>query len=153
MSGYDSDDPLESINEYENKNTDTVEDENHIEEVRKAVSEWKTKGLNQNVENTVKANGLEPLRAYVADTAQLYYDLNSYLKTSENEESNMKNTNYVKIITAIGSPASLSNHLMIVLQHLLKRDLIELPFTVDSKVVNSYAKKGQAVNTDFPDEE
>lgn len=154
QSDSDSDrDSLESIGAYDGDSKESPEDEKHIEEVRRAVSEWKARELKRNTEFEEQAKGLDPLRTYVANSAQLYYDLNSYLQTATNNEKNMNDSQYVKIVSAIGSPASLGTHLFIVLHHLLKRDLIELPFTVEPKMINTYAKNGERIDTDFPDEE
>lgn len=155
MDERDSDtDSLDSIAAYEEIENASEEDEQqYIESVREAVKNWKLRELQNNTTMNKKPNGLQPLRNYVANSAKLYYTLNSYLGTSQNKDDNMKDKLYVSIISAIGSPASLSNHLRTLLESLLQRDLIELPLTVEPKIVNVYTQKGLHVNKNFPDEE
>ena len=65
----------------------------------------------------------------------------------------MKDTLYVSIVEAIGIPAALGIQVKLLLQHVLERDLVELPFTVNPKAINERAEKGIEVQTQFPDEE
>jgi len=149
----DSDrDSLDSIAPYENISVpDDPQEEEKLGSVREAVREWKERELGKNTNQ--KPNGLVSLRNYVANSARLYYDLNTYLNTSQNNEKNMEDKLYRSIVGAIGAPGSLPFHTRILLESLLERDLIELPFTIKPNVINSYAKEGIHTETDFPDEE
>lgn len=155
MSDTESDrDSLESINGFDKQDESVNEEElTKVNKVREAVQSWKTKEMDKNTINQSNSKGLGALRNYVAKSARLYYDLNTYLTTEKNTESNLNDKYYVNIITAIGIPGGLSYHLKDLLQSLLERDLVELPFTLEPKVINSYAKKGERVNTEFPEEE
>jgi len=130
-----------------------LQEEERIHKVRESIKDWKLRELEANTRFNKKADGLDPLRKYVAKSARLFYDLQNYLTTSQNKEENMKDKLYLMIVTAIGPPASLSLHGRTLLQSGLERDLVELPLTVDPKIVNSYTKKGLTLETNFPDEE
>jgi hypothetical protein len=132
---------------------ETLDDVNHVNQVRNSVMNWKLREMDQNTTETSKANGLQGLRSYIAKSATLFYDLMNYMKTSKNKEQNMKDGLYVSIVDAIGIPGTLNYHVRTLLEHVLQRDLLELPFTVEPKVINTYAEKGLEVQTEFPDEE
>jgi hypothetical protein len=160
MSGYSSDsststkDSLESIAKYDTEERkDLGENQEYITNVRDSVKNWKVRELDKNTENETNVKGLDPLRRYVANSSRLFYDLTNFLTTSQNTESNMKDSLYVKIISAIGNPGSLSFHLRSLVEHFLQRDLVELPFTLEPKITNSYAQKGVQVERNFPEEE
>ncbi len=142
-----------SIKEDEIEEAENIDDENHINRVRNSIMNWKLREKDENTLESSQANGLQGLRAYVAKSAMLFYDLMNYIKTSQNKEQNMKDVLYVSIIEAIGIPSTLNYHVRILLEHILQRDLIELPFTIEPKVINTYAEKGLEVKTEFPDEE
>jgi len=154
---YDSDsdsDSLESIAPYETRNAvEDPEEEARLATVRDAVRAWKLREMDRNTDSTVSAKSLGPLRSFVANSAQLFYDLQSYLDTSQNKDSNLKDKLYVAIVSAIGSPAALTFHSKLMVSNLLERDLVELPFTMEPTVINSYAKKGLQAPVDFPEEE
>ena len=154
----DSDrDSLENINDHDefddNVEELNTEEASKLNSIRTAVQNWKTNEMNKNTMNNSNTKGLGSLRRYVANSARLYYDLNTFLTTSKNNEKNMNNSYYANIITAIGLPGGLSFHLKSVIQHILERDLVELPFTVEPKVINTYAEKGFSAETQFPEEE
>jgi hypothetical protein len=130
-----------------------LEEEERINKVRDSIKDWKLRELEANTHFNTKANGLDPLRKFVSKSARLFYDLQNYLTTSQNKQENMKDNLYVMIVSAIGSPGTLSLHGRTLLQSLMERDLIELPLTVEPKIVNSYTKKGLTLNANFPDEE
>jgi hypothetical protein len=130
-----------------------LEEEERINKVRDTIKDWKLRELEANTHFNTKANGLDPLRKFVSKSARLFYDLQNYLTTSQNKEENMKDNLYVMIVSAIGSPGTLSLHGRTLLQSLIERDLVELPLTVEPKIVNSYTKKGLTLNANFPDEE
>ncbi len=155
MSDTESDrDSLESINAFDKEEEEVNEEEvNKLNKVREAVQNWKTKEMDKNTMNESNTKGLGALRNYVAKSARLFYDLNAYLQTEKNNETNMNDKYYVNIITAIGIPGGLSYHVKSLLQTLLERDLVELPFTIQPNVINSHAEKGERVNTEFPEEE
>lgn len=150
----DSDkDSLSSMEAYEIEEAENPEDIERMTNVRNAVREWKVRELDKTTEETANAKGLQNLRSFVAKTARLYYDLMNFLKTSKNNEQNMKDTLYVNIITAMGVPGSLSFHAKTILETLLQRDLLELPYTLEPKVINTYAKNGIKAQQEFPEEE
>jgi hypothetical protein len=157
MSTVDSDsdrDSIESINQYDTMGMPENDKESqHIQTVRNAIKDWKVREMGKNTMNANNTKGLASLRQYVANSARLFYDLNTYLTTEKNNEKNMNDSLYVQIVSAIGVPGALSFHLKTLLPHFLQRDLVELPFTVEPTVINSHAKKGNVVKTDFPDEE
>lgn len=138
---------------------DTVEDLENSEElekltsVRNAVRDWKKNELDKTTEQTASPKGLDNLRKFVGKSAGLYYDITNYLKTSKNNEQNMKDSFYVNIITAIGIPGSLSFHMKTLLENFLQRDLLELPFTLEPTAINTYAKNGVTAQQEFPEEE
>lgn len=142
-----------SIENEETEPVDDLEESTYITNVRNSVRDWKLREMDANTSETSKANGLGGLRSYVAKTAQLFYDLQTYLNTSKNKEKNMADVLYVSIVEAIGIPATLNQHIRRLLEHFLQRDLVELPLTVEPTVINSYAQKGLEVKTEFPDEE
>ena len=137
----------------ETNDVESIDDTNHINKVRNSIMNWKLREKDENTLESSKANGLQGLRAYVSKSATLFYDLMNYMKTSKNKEQNMQDGLYVSIVDAIGIPATLNHHVRSMLEHILQRDLIELPFTVEPKVINTYADKGLEVQTEFPDEE
>jgi hypothetical protein len=155
MSDTESDkDSLESINAFDQELEPTNQEEiSKLETVREAVQNWKNKEMDKNTINVSNTKGLGALRNYVAKSARLFYDLNTYIKTEKNNETNMNDKYYVNIITAIGTPGGLTYHLKSLIQHMLERDLVELPFTLEPKVINSHANKGERINTQFPEEE
>lgn len=142
---------MEAYNEKED--FQITNDEAQIDTVRNAVRDWKIREFDNTTTPNANAKGLGLLRQYVAKSARLFYDLLNYLQTSRNKEQNMKDALYVNIITAIGPPGSLSFHVKTLLESFLQRDLVELPFTIEPNVVNSYAKKGFTAQQEFPDEE
>lgn len=147
----------DSVNSMEayNEKADLKElgDEPEVMNVRNAIRDWKVREFDKTTTPTSNAKGLGLLRQYVANSARLFYDLTNYLQTSKNKEQNMKDALYVKIVTAIGPPGSLSFHVKTILETLLQRDLVELPFTIEPNVVNSYAKNGLQAQQEFPEEE
>jgi hypothetical protein len=154
---YDSDsdsDSLESIAPYETRNApEDPEQDAKLLSVRDAVRSWKQREMDKNTNSSASAKSLGPLRSFVANSAQLFYDLQSYLDTSQNKESNLKDKLYVAIVSAIGNPAALPLHSKILMTNFLERDLVELPFTIEPTVINSYAEKGLHTTTEFPEEE
>jgi hypothetical protein len=129
------------------------EEEDRIENVRERIKTWKLRELKNNTGFNQKPNGLDPLRKFVTKSARLFYDLQEYIATSQNKDENLKDNLYMMIITAIGPPGSLSVHGRTLLQSFMERDLLELPLTVEPKIVNSYTKKGLRLNANFPEDE
>lgn len=152
-SDNESEDSLGKINSFDHEVPENPEDMERLQSVREAVKEWKLREQDKNTNTNSNAKSLKGLREYVTNSANLYYDLNSYLSTSKNKEKNMEDTMYVNIIKAIGAPGALSSPLLILLGHTLEQDLIELPFTVEPNVINSYVKDNLKVETEFPDAE
>lgn len=155
MSDTESDrDSLESINAFDSLAEPSNEEESSkLQSIRQAVQTWKAKEMDKNTMNVSNTKGLGALRNYVAKSARLFYDLNTYLSTEKNTETNLNDKYYVQIITAIGLPGGLSYHLKTLIEHVLERDLVELPFTLEPKIINTYATKGERINTEFPEEE
>lgn len=153
----DSDTDTNSVNSMEAYNekevVQTADDEEQILNVRNAIRDWKVREFDNTTTPSSNPKGLGLLRQYVAKSARLFYDLTNYLETSRNKEQNMKDALYVNIVTAIGSPGTLSFHVKTLLETLFQRDLVELPFTIEPKVVNTYAKKGFQAQQEFPEEE
>lgn len=149
---YDSDsvNSLENIADYEDKDIGpTEEEENHIEEVRKAVSSWKERELDKASDIKQDPQSLDRIQQFLRLAAKLLYDLLNYIKSAKNNDENMKDKLYVKIVTAIGNPSDLTSHERINMEDILNRDLVELPFTVKPSMVNAHAKKGIKVSTNF----
>ena len=154
MSDTESDkDSLDFINDYDGERPVPQEEIQQVNAVRNAVRSWKEREMENNTLREKNSKGLGSLRNYVSKSSQLYYDLNSFLKTSKNDEKNMKDNLYVSIVTAIGNPASLTSHLRTLMNYYLERDLVELPFTLEKNMINSQAEKGNVAQTDFPEEE
>jgi hypothetical protein len=151
----DSDrDSLSSMEAYDtHEEIENPEEKEKITSVRNAIRDWKTRELDKTTDDTANAKGLQNLRRFVAKTARLYYDLLQYLKTSQNKEQNMKDMLYVNIVRAIGAPGTLSFSVKTILETLLQRDLLELPYTIEPQVINSYAKNGLKAQQEFPEEE
>lgn len=146
----------DSENSYEDRQEEELEnqeDEAKIQNVRSAVQEWKVREIGKNKETNANVQGFHPLRKYVSNAARLYYDLVTFLNTSKNNETNMMDSYYVKIISAIGIPGALPYTLKTLLQHMLQRDLIELPYTMEPTIINAHAKEGNQATTEFPEEE
>lgn len=149
MSEHSSDsDSIHSDIQYD----DTLEEEK-LMTVREAIRSWKLRELEKNTRQDQTTKGLNPLRKYVANSARLFYDLQNYMATEKNKEKNMNDSLYVAIVQAIGSPEGLSFHFRALLQRMLERDLLELPFTVEPSIVDTFTQKGLTVDTNFPDEE
>lgn len=155
MSGSDTESETDSLGpmNQETETMDSPEEKEQIQSVRTAVREWKTKELNKNTAEGSDTKSLQSLRNYVANAGRLYYDLLNYLKTAQNKEQNMKDSYYVQIISAIGPPGALAYPVKILLESLLERDLVELPYTLEPTLTNSYAEKGILAQKEFPDEE
>ena len=153
--GYGSDSSIESETEVELNESELNSEEEiqQVANVRTAVQNWKSREFGKNKETNANAEGLNPLRKYVSNAAQLYYDLITYLNTSKNNEKNMSDKLYLSIISAIGVPGALPFHLRTVLQHFLQQDLVELPYTIAPPVINAYAKQGITASKEFPEEE
>lgn len=151
----DSDnDSLSSMEAYDT--VEDLEDSKEVEKltsIRNAVRDWKKNELDKTTDQTASPKGLDNLRKFVSKSAGLYYDITNYLKTSKNNEQNMKDSFYVNIITAIGIPGSLSFHMKTLLENFLQRDLLELPFTLEPTAINTYAKTGVTAQQEFPEEE
>jgi hypothetical protein len=151
----DSDrDSLSSIEAFDAAEiVESPEEQTKVMNVRNAVKEWKVREFDKTTGRNSNPKGLDRLREYSAKSARLFYDLENYLKTAQNKEQNMKDTFYVNIVMAIGVPGALSYHLKTILESLLERDLVELPYTIEPRVVNTYAKDGLQAQQDFPQEE
>lgn len=121
--------------------------------VREAIRQWKAKELEKNSDPKGNPRGLHSLRAYVARSGKMYYDLLAYLTTGKETDENRRDTLYRAIVTAIGDPTQLSNHGRSLIEYTAERDLVEFPFTVEPRSINTYAEKGLSTTTDFPDEE
>ncbi len=122
-------------------------------QVREAIRQWKAKELEKNSDPNGNPRGLHALRAYVARSGKMYYDLLTYLTSETEVEENRRDAFYKAIVSAIGDPKQLSNHGRSMIEYTLERDLVEFPFTVEPRSINTYAEKGLATTTDFPDEE
>jgi hypothetical protein len=154
MSDTESDrDSLEFINDYDGERNVPEEEVERLNTVRDAIKNWKQREMDKNTLKENESKGLSSLRNYVSKSSELYYDLNTFLKTSKNNEKNMKDSLYVNIVSSIGNPGSLTSHLRTLLNHYLERDLVELPFTLETNMINSQAEKGNRAQTDFPEEE
>lgn len=152
-SDTESNDSLERINDYDSEVPENEQDMKQLEPVREAIRDWKLREQDKNTNTNTNAKSLKGLRDYVSNAGKLFYDLKNYLSTSQNNQKNMEDTLYVNIVKAIGQPGSLSSPLRVLLERVLERDLVELPFTVEPKIINTYAKDNLRVNTHFPDEE
>jgi hypothetical protein len=152
---YDSEkDSLSPIDRYDRSEImEAPEDITKLTTVRNAIQSWKVNEFEKTSTPTSNAKGLGSLRQYTAKSARLFYDIQNFLKTSKNNEQNMKDTYYVNIVTAIGVPGSLSFPLRTLLESALQRDLLELPYTIQPKVINTYAKDGLVAQQEFPEEE
>jgi len=124
-----------------------------LTQVREAIRQWKARELTKNSDPSGNPKGLHALRAYVARSGKMYYDLLAYLTTETEAEENRRDALYKAIVSAIGDPRQLSNHGRSLIEYTLERDLVEFPFTVEPKSINTYADKGLTTTTDFPDEE
>lgn len=150
---YDSEDDSLSPIEAATESLDAPEDTTHLSTVRTAVQAWKANEFAKTATGNSNAKGLGSLRHYTANAARLFYDLTSFLTTSKNKDHNMKDMYYVSIVSAIGLPGSLSFPLRTLLENALQHDLLELPYTIQPAVVNTYAKNGLVAQQEFPEEE
>ncbi len=149
---YDSDSvaSLENIADYEDRDIGpSEEEENHIEAVRNAVSIWKERELDKASDSKQDPQSLDRLKQFLVLAARLLYDLLNYIQSAKNKDENMKDKLYVKIITSIGNPDNLTTHERINIENILNRDLVELPFTVNPKMINAHAKKGIQIPHSF----
>jgi hypothetical protein len=153
----DSESDSGTLSPIENYDTNEIIDDEkeiqYMQNVRNKVQDWKLREMDKNTTEKSNAKGLLGLRMYLNKSAKLFYDLNTYINTSKNNDKNMKDALYASIIEAIGLPGALAYHTKMLLQHILERDLVELPFTINPSAVNERAKKGIEVQTQFPDEE
>lgn len=152
MSDTESESSLESINQFDSDLLPEAETQ-HVNTVREAVRNWKTRELDKTTKNTSNAKNLGSLREYVSNSSRLFYDLQDFLTTSKNKESNLKDALYMNIVSAIGAPASLGVHIKLLLNHFLERDLVELPYTLEPSLINTHAAKGIKADTEFPGQE
>lgn len=144
----DSDNSLDDINSYEIKEIGpSNQEEEHIVNVREAVKTWKARELDKSADKKQDAASFNSLNNFLQATARLLYDIKEYIRSAKNKEENMKDHLYVKIIQAIGDPNELSSYERINIEDILNTDLIELPFTVDPHLINSYSKKKIKANT------
>jgi len=148
---YDSENDSLSPIERARESIEAPDDIAKLSRVRQAIQSWKVNEFDKTTRTNAK--GLGSLRHYTANAARLFYDIMSFLKTSKNNEQNMKDTYYVNIVTAIGVPGSLSFPLQTLLENALQHDLLELPYTIQPNVVNTYAKDGLVAQQEFPEEE
>jgi hypothetical protein len=148
---YDSENDSLSPIERSRESIEAPDDIAKLSSVRQAIQSWKVNEFDKTTRTNAK--GLGSLRHYTAKAARLFYDIMSFLKTSKNNEQNMKDTYYVNIVTAIGLPGSLSFPLLTLLENALQHDLLELPYTIQPNVVNAYAKDGMVAQQEFPEEE
>lgn len=149
---YDSDSvtSLEHIADYEDRDIGpSEEEENHIEAVRNAIRLWKERELDKASDSKQDPQSLNRLQQFLVLAARLLYDLLNYMKSAKNKDENLRDKLYVKIISTIGHPDNLTSHERINIENILNRDLIELPFTVDPKIVNAHAKKGIKISDSF----
>ncbi len=130
-----------------------ADEEVAVQNVRNAVQSWKLREMAKNKEVNANVQGFDPLRKYVSNAARLYYDLVQFLNTSKNKETNMMDKYYVNIVSAIGIPGSLPYSVRMILQHMLQRDLVELPYTMEPTIINAHAKQGSVATKEFPEEE
>ena len=152
MSDSESD-SLESINQFDTQEMVPEPEEEQVADIREAVRKWKANQLQKNSDPNGNPRGLNALRTYVASSASLYYDLMDYLANFRHKEQNQKDALYRGIVAAMGHPASLTSHARALIEYLLERDLVEFPFTVEPKAVNTYAAKGMVTTTEFPEDE
>jgi hypothetical protein len=113
-----------------------------LENIRGSLALWKQEQLKEAIhedQDTTKLN------QYVKMTALAYDMLKEYVS------SNGKNTvdpALGLILEAIGTVDTLTRDERMLLQEYLFRDLIEYPFTYNTRLINSFQRRN-AVNTNF----
>jgi hypothetical protein len=150
-----SDSEVDSLDMNQNDTQEILEEpeDQLLSQVREAIRQWKAKELEKNSDPNGTAKGLQALRSYVARSGKMYYDLVTYLTSETETEENRRDAFYKAIVSAIGDPKQLSNHGRSLIEYTLERDLIEFPFTVEPRSINTYANKGLTTETEFPDAE
>lgn len=113
-----------------------------IENIRGSLALWKQEQLKEAIhedQDTTKLN------QYVKMTALAYDMLKGYVSSNG---KNRVDPALATILQAIGSLDTLSRDERMLLQEYLFRDLIEYPFTYNTRLINSFQKRN-AVNTNF----
>jgi hypothetical protein len=113
-----------------------------IENIRGSLALWKQEQLKEAIhedQDTTKLN------QYVKMTALAYDMLKGYVSSNG---KNRVDPALATILQAIGSLDTLSRDERMLLQEYLFRDLIEYPFTYNTRLINGFQKRN-AVNTNF----
>jgi hypothetical protein len=146
----DSDQSLENINDFEGGEARPSEGEElRIDNVREAIKEWKIRELDKASDIKQDPEGFARIQQFLQLAARLLYDLLDYIKSSKNKQENLKDKLYVNIVSAIGDPNELTSHERINIEDILNRDLVELPYTVEPRMINIHAKHGIHAATSF----
>lgn len=100
---------------------------------RETLTTWKKKQL----EDILKENqNTLALNSYLQKTAEIYDSLKNYIEGRTKEIPVEK-----ALVEDLGNPLSFDLDTRIRLLHTLFRDLIEFPFTYDTKLINSFTKE------------
>jgi hypothetical protein len=113
-----------------------------IENIRGSLALWKQEQLKEAIhedQDTTKLN------QYVKMTALAYDMLKGYVSSNG---KNRVDPALATILQAIGSLDTLSRDERMLLQEYLFRDLIEYPFTYNTRLINGFQKRN-ALNTNF----
>ena len=85
------------------------------------------------------------LNAYLKLTGTAYTLLKDYIDSDRRKEVDPL---LQELVAPLGSPSSLSQEQLLILEDILFRDLVEYPFTYNTQLINSFTSKN-ALNTNI----
>lgn len=106
-----------------------------IQHLREAIAKWKQEQLMDSLhdeQDTTKLNG------YLKITALAYEMIKTYLHSQGTERYD---PSLQPIIKAIGPISGLTDEEIMLVEHYLVRDLVEYPFTYNTRLINSFEKR------------
>lgn len=109
---------------------------------RSSLAKWKQtqlQELTQDEQDTMKLN------AYLKLTGTAYTLLKDYIDSDGRKEVDPL---LQELVAPLGSPSSLSQEQLLILEDILFRDLVEYPFTYNTQLINSFTSKN-ALNTNI----
>lgn len=115
-----------------------------IASFREAISLWKQQQLEAIINEKKDPHNLEKLNRYVEKTGELANALKKAIETG-----NTKNIKDETLLKVIGDFSALSPNDLVELSHAIDRDLLEVRFTYDTKLINEFNKDEKLVQKLF----
>ncbi len=113
-----------------------------LEEVRQALLRWKQQQLQTSVKDD---QDTQKLNLYLKETAIAHEMLTDYIQS---KNRSVLDPSLDDVVNAIGDLSALSRDQRMLLNEYLFRDLIEYPFTYNTRLINSFQQKN-ALNTNI----